>query len=208
MDFIARRRFRETLFCRKGIPLDRKLSLERFRRLFASCNMKPGAIEADGTQVFHFPSSGTLSTNHPLARRLLCDLGSIWPRAIQLTEFSCDEYTPDSVAEMLMRLFRNKVIELRIQPPRLAEGISERPRVSDLARTQIALGHAMVTNQRHMDVELNDELSRTFIALIDGSRNRAALIRDLVKGGADPETTSATLESGLLEMYQMCLLIA
>ena len=207
VDFLTIRRFRETLLCRKGIPIDRKLSLERFRRLFAACHMKPGEIKEDGTQVFQFPGSGTLATNHPLARKLLCDLGGIWPHAIQLRDFSCDEYTPDSVAEMLMRLFRNKVIELRALPPNLAASITERPQISFLARAQLARGDTAVTNQRHQYVELSDKMIRTFLTLLDGSRDRATLIREMVKFGSDPESTDSILNAGLLEMHRMCLLI-
>jgi len=56
-------------------------------------------------------------------------------------------------------------------------------------------------------VEIKDELGRKFLSLLDGSRDRATLTRDLVKNGADPQTTPTTLDSGLLEMYQMCLFI-
>jgi methyltransferase-like protein len=206
MDFITQRRFRETLLCRKRMALDRKLTLERFHPLFAASRMKPAGTQEDGVQRFDFPGSGTLTTNHPLGKSLLCDLSSIWPRSKRLSDVDLGAYPASTVADLLMQLAQSKALELRVSPPSIAESVTERPVVSALARAQIARGYPMVTNQRHQDVELNNELSRKLLSLSDGSRDRDALIRDLVACGADPESTARTLEDGLLELHRLCLL--
>jgi methyltransferase-like protein len=206
MDFITHRRFRETLLCRNNIAVDRNLSLERFQQLFAASRMKPAGTQEDGVQRFDFPGSGTLTTNHPLGKNLLCDLSSIWPRSKRLSDVDLGAYPANMVADLLMQLAQSKALELRVSPPRIAESVTERPVVSALARAQIARGYPTVTNQRHQDVELNNELSRKLLSLSDGSRDRDALIRDLVAYGADPESTARTLEDGLLELHRLCLL--
>jgi SAM-dependent methyltransferase len=205
-DFLMRRRFRETLLCRKHVTVDRKLMLERFRVLFAASRVKPADIQEDGVQRFDFPGSGSLATNHPLTKKLLFDLSSLWPRWTRLSEFELDSYPANAVADLLMRLARSQALELRISPSILTSSITERPVVSALARAQIARGYSMVTNQRHQEVEMNNVLSRKLLSLLDGSRDRAALIRDLAALGADPESTARTLEVGLLELYRLCLL--
>jgi len=205
MDFLTRRRFRETLLCRKNVPIDRGLILERFLPLFAASRMKPADTQEDGTQVFNFPGSGSLTTNHPLAKKILYEFSIAWPQSTRLSEISYEGYSPDSVAEMLMRLVCSRALELRIHPPKIASSVSDRPIASSIARAQIARGYPMVTNQRHQDVELGNELSRKFVSILDGSRDRAALIQDLVDFGADPESTPRTLNDGLLEMYRLCL---
>jgi SAM-dependent methyltransferase len=174
MDFLARRRFRETLLCRRRVPVDRNLSIERLQSLFASSRMRPGEALEDGTQSFYFPGAGRLTTNHPLAKRLLCELSGIWPSSMRLAEFSFKDHAPDSVAALIMQLACSKALQLRTRPPRIAASVGDRPTASPLARAQLARGYPMVTNQRHQDVELTDEVSRKFLAMLDGSRDRTA----------------------------------
>jgi SAM-dependent methyltransferase len=206
LDFLAKRRFRETLLCRKPIALDRKPALERFQQLFAASRMKPADTQEDGVQRFDFPGSGSLTTNNPLAKTLLCHLSRLWPGSVRLSEIEVGAYPPNMVTDLLMRLVQSKALELRISPPILVSSVTDRPVVSALARAQIARGYPMVTNQRHQDVELNNELSRKLLSLSDGSRDRDVLIRDLVAYGADPESTARTLEDGLQELHRLCLL--
>jgi hypothetical protein len=105
-----------------------------------------------------------------------------------------------------MRLHQAGALELGIHPPRIASSISDHPEASALARAQIAEGHRMVTNQRHMNIELEDDTIRTVISLLDGSRNRQELARDLSAAGLDPATIERTIEYGLSGLYRLNLL--
>jgi SAM-dependent methyltransferase len=205
-DFWARRRFRETLLCRRDIPLDRKLRLDRFRDLFAASRVKPAEPGEDGQQRFDFPDNRNLTTNHPLAKDMLGRLASLWPGSMQLGKFPLDGYPADTVAELLMRLVESGALELRVAPPRIAAAVSDRPAASPLARAQAAEGRRMITNQRHMSVQFGDENSRKFLLLLDGSRDRPALARELGAGGADSQIADGRLEAGLAEMHRLCLL--
>jgi hypothetical protein len=64
----------------------------------------------------------------------------------------------------------------------------------------------MVTNQRHMNIELEDEIIRTVLSLLDGSRDRQELARDLSAAGMDPETIERTIEHGLAGLHRLSLL--
>jgi hypothetical protein len=64
----------------------------------------------------------------------------------------------------------------------------------------------MVTNQRHVNVELGDEIIRTVLSLLDGSRNRRDLARDLLAAGMDPGTIDRTIEQGLEGLRRLGLL--
>jgi hypothetical protein len=205
-DFLACRRFRETLLCRQGIVLDRKISLDRFQDLFAGSRARPSEPVEGGQQKFDLPNSGSLTTNHPLAKDMLCRLASLWPDSIRVSELPFAGFSPDDAADMLMRLLEGVAIELRVSRPRIAKAVGERPAVSALARMQVAAGCRMVTNQRHQNIELKDDIGRTLVSLLDGSRDRAVLARDLASAGTDPGEIERFLEKSLGELHRLCLL--
>jgi SAM-dependent methyltransferase len=207
-DFLAKRRFRETLLCRKNFPLDRKLLLDRFRDLFIASRVKPSEPQKDGQQRFGLPKSRSLTTNHPFAKEALCRLASLWPASMKISELPIDLYSPDSIADLLMRLHHAGAIELRIQPPRIAAAVSEHPVASALARAQVAEGYHLVTNQRHMSIELEDENSRRVLMLLDGSRDSRALSSELSAANLDPATTEGAIRDSLDGLHRLCLLTA
>jgi SAM-dependent methyltransferase len=207
-DFLARRRYRETLLIRNDVQLDRSVLLDRFLGLSAGSRAKPSEPQKDGQQRFDLPISGSLTTNHPLAKEMLCRLSSLWPGSMRLSEFPLGGYAPETTIEMLKGLIMSGALEIRIHPPKIAATISEKPAVSALARAQAAEGYRMVTNQRHMGIELEDESSRRVLWLLDGSRNRSTLARELSEAGMDSETIEKVIEDGLAGLHRLCLLTA
>jgi len=205
-DFQTCRRFRETLLCRQGIVLDRKISLERFRDLFAASRATPSGPEEGGRQKFDLPKSRSLTTNHPIAKDLLRRLSSLWPDSARVPDLPFPDFPPDDVADVLMRLLEGGAIELRSSLPRIAGKVGERPAVSALVRLQIAAGCRTITNQRHQNIELKDDIARTLVSLLDGSRDREALRRALASAGADSGQVESLLEEKLGELHRLCLL--
>jgi hypothetical protein len=115
---------------------------------------------------------------------------------------------------MLMHLVEAEAIELWQQPPRVATAISERPVASPLARFQLSLGLTMVTNQRHQSIDLLDETARALVSLLDGTRDREALVAAMGRVAPGPEGTPAdpaaierSLQVSLQEMLRLCLLV-
>ena len=78
--------------------------------------------------------------------------------------------------------------------------ISERPRASALARLQ-ARALTKVTNLKHERVRLEDPLVRTFLGLLDGTRDRAAIASEIAEAlrEKDPATPvlAADVEKGI-----------
>jgi SAM-dependent methyltransferase len=213
-DFLACRKFRESILCRQQVPLQRTLSLDRFLPLAAASRAKPAETQPDGAQKFELSQGRSLTTNHPLVKGVLCFLASRWPGSVPVAALPLGGYAPADAADMLMRLVEAEAIELWQQPPRVATAIAERPVASPLARFQLSIGLTMVTNQRHQSVDLPDESGRTLISLLDGARDRHALIAAMARvapgpegAPSDPAAIERALDVSLQEMLRLCLLV-
>jgi SAM-dependent methyltransferase len=225
-DYATGRRFRSSLLCRRDVVLNRTMSRDRLEGLLAASPVEPEPEQPDGTQKFTIATGKTLSTNHPFARRALCELAARWPGCMPAASFLGSGEEAAAAVDMLLRLYESKSIELRTRMPRLVASVSERPVASALARLQLARGGTTVTNQRHTAVELTDELSQRLLVLMDGSRDRAALLAalsDAAEAGAAPAAwrghglaTSADLarmieerlDANLALAARLCLLVA
>jgi methyltransferase-like protein len=213
-DFLACRKFRESILCRQDIPLDRVLSLDRFQPLAAASRVKPGEPQPDGAQEFELSQGRSLTTNHPLVKDVLGFLASRWPGSVPVAGLPLRGYRPEDAADMLMRLVEAEAIELWQQPPRVATAISQRPAASPLARLQLSLGLTMVTNQRHQSIDLPDQTARALVSLLDGTRDREALVAAMGRvapgpegAPADPAAIERSLQISLREMLRLCLLV-
>jgi SAM-dependent methyltransferase len=205
-DFLACRKFRESILCRQQIPLHRTLSLDRFQALAAASRVKPAEPQPEGARKFEISPGRSLTTNHPLVKDVLCFLASRWPGSVPVSGLPLGGYPPDDAADMLMRLLGAEAIELWQQPPRVATAIAERPVASPLARAQLSIGLTMVTNQRHQSIDLPDESGRTLISLLDGTRDREALAAAMARVAPSP-AIQQSLEVGLPELLRLCLLV-
>jgi len=65
-----------------------------------------------------------------------------------------------------------------MRAPDFVVEVSERPLASPLARFQVERG-LPVANLRHVEVEIEDEIGRELLKLLDGTRNPDALLDDL-----------------------------
>jgi hypothetical protein len=120
---------------------------------------------------FRGPLGATLTTDHNPTKRALARLGAAWPAAVPVAELG-------GVEEAMLRGYAANLVQLHVWAPAVASTPSDRPVASPLARLQAARG-TRVTTLRHATVEVPDELGRRLIGLLDGSRDRAALLREL-----------------------------
>ena len=225
-DFVNGRKFRSSLVCHAEATIDRDIRPERVLGLLASSPSEPGPEQSDGTQTFKLGDEKSLSTNHPVAKRILTELFHVWPAWRGVSKLPFGSVAPDAAAALVLELYAARALELRVRQPRLVSTVSERPTASLLSRLQLASGLTAVTNQRHVSVMLTDELSRQFVMLLDGSRDRAALLRDLTghfssseslpawhaNGPASPLDLTLMIDQGLdgnlAQMARLCLLVA
>jgi methyltransferase-like protein len=197
-DFIEARAFRESLFCRDGIRLNRSID----PRCITGCHLGTSAMPqdapidpaADGIVTFRTENGSTLATDHRLSKAVIQALGRVWPQTIGFADAvdralatlgagaepikaNLDEEI-GALAELLFRAFCAGQFELHLFPPRLTTTIAQRPEASALARRQAELAMA-VTNLRHRSVSMKDETVRRFLTLVDGTRTLDELVTDL-----------------------------
>jgi hypothetical protein len=159
-DFARTKRFRQTLLCRGGIGL-REGSAE-------GCYAASAALE---TEDGAFVSSGEtrMTTKHPAPVAYMRRLMSLWPGSERVTEAD---------APLALELHRVGMIELHGFPG-VARNAGEKPAASRFARYQAARGDAQVTTLGHRALELRDEDSRKLLGLMDGTRDRDELAREM-----------------------------
>jgi hypothetical protein len=78
----------------------------------------------------------------------------------------------------LVEAFGADVVQLRSYETAFINEVSERPCANLLVRKQLEYG-PVITNELHLSIKMEDELGRALLKLMDGTRDRAALLRDL-----------------------------
>jgi methyltransferase-like protein len=245
LDFLKGRRFRQTLLCHAECPLDRVPQPERMACFYVASPLQaePAAPDPQSREVvtFHGPANSSLSTNDPLLKAASGALGRAWPQAVHFNGLlaaartACGrdgaEGSPSLAAdartlgELLLRAYAGGIIELHVEPPRFVSKPGQRPVASPLARLQ-SRQNGRVPNLRHYNIPIEDPLGRYLLGILDGSRDRAALLEELVglvesgelsvRTGEDlvqdpqqvRELLAAELERQLVDLAERALLLA
>lgn len=194
MDFLRNRTFRQTLLCKSDLTLKRNVTpqdMASFR--IASPVELPEKLDIRSMQPDTFKVGGsntTLTTSVPIVKAALQHLSEIWPHSVSIDRLlavsrsrlsnvtirdqGMVQAEMNALGSAILTGYTVRLLELRTHEPEFVTEISDKPRASDLARAQAKKG-TRVTNQRHEIVNL-DEFSRRTLQLLDGSRDRAALL--------------------------------
>lgn len=200
LDFMRGRYFRKTLLCHPHISLNRKLTSDCVKSYSISTfampesttpNYDPGAKES-----FKNNAGGTLTSADPLARALLWFLLDKHPERVPFEPLTAevesrarqkfgfvpkpDQNVAADIAEFTWVIYRAGLLDLHIYSPPYARNVSDRPLASPLARWQAWRGDIVAT-LHHRTLQLQTAVHRGLLALLDGSRDRAALRADLLQ---------------------------
>ena len=192
LDFLKCRAYRQTLLCRAEQKLPDAPSADAARGLLAAAPVRPTSPRAEpsGRSKVEFRTSkgATLTTDHPLLKASLLELGAAWPqrlgfetvleRAAARLGANVDAAGEAALADLWLRGYEANLIHLHTHSPGHAAAPGERPRASALARRQLALRDETVTSLDHETIGL-DERVRRLVELLDGTRDREALAREL-----------------------------
>ena len=218
-DFLVFRKFRQTLLCRDDAVLTRPERPDRLRRLGIAAQARPehpdADIATDASLRFFGPLTSTLATTHPLAKAALLVLAGIWPSWLpweRLLALSSERLAaaggpavrPEDEERLLGFLLQAaglSVAELHAGPPSFVTELSDRPRISALARRE-AVRKDFVTTLNHKWIALDDELVRHLVVLLDGTRDRKAIEAEMVRflrerAGPGANASPAALKEGI-----------
>jgi SAM-dependent methyltransferase len=197
LDFLSGRSFRQTLLCHHDVAIEHTFEPQRIREFYLSSAAQPGStnldLNSDEPEKFHAPEDASATTNFPLAKAALFYLGQIYPRAVRFDDLLAEaggllgpasplngaegDQAERMLAELLIRIYGVGVVEFHLHVPQFTVVPGERPLASSLARFQARLG-PMTTSLFGNNVRFEDFLGRQFLLLLDGTRDRAALLRD------------------------------
>jgi SAM-dependent methyltransferase len=221
LDLLEDRTFRRALLVRAGTEFADALQPGRVMDLRASAGAwsvdpESQARRGEGPGASSFESGERrVSTNIPVLQAAFGILQETWPDSMpvgELWEKSRERATgagapadapddADSFSRMLLRCYTRHVLGLHVWRFPVSTLPGERPVASPLARLQ-AEDASRVTNLVHQEIELSPPVRRLLL-LLDGSRDRAALARDLADdpAAAEPDREDAKpaerLERGL-----------
>jgi SAM-dependent methyltransferase len=198
LDFLHGRRFRQTLFCREGLPVNRDVSADSMRRLLFSCPAQP-----DAQGRYRRATGVPIKPVHPLASAALERLSKSFPRRMSFPQLlgACGRGEDDAanLCQILLGCYSAGIIDAHMYEPHFASEPGERPVMSPLARLQFAEENVAV-NLCHTLVRIPDETCLRMTQLLDGSRDRAALAGEL---GMAEEKVGELLE----ELAALALLV-
>ena len=194
LDFFKGRMFRQTLLCHAEVaPSEPAPGV--VRGMLATAPVRPAGDVVPGRVEFVGPRGASLTTDHEEVKRALVRLGEAWPAAVPVAQLGDD----DAVGETLLRAYLANFVQLHVWAPDIATAPSERPVASAIARLQAAEGTG-ITSLRHASVDVPDALGRRLITLLDGTRDRGALLRELERPADELERSLQGLASiALLE---------
>lgn len=235
MDFLRNRMFRETLLVAQANVPNWTIEPKSLAKLYVVANGKPAGktepnIQSEEPEQYQTRSGMTLSTNRPLLKAAMKALVQRWPGTTPFDELRHESRTllggnPDdpALAEedaktlalgLVNTYISSDLIELHAVPIVVSRMAPEKPKAIGTARERVAGGATSVANRRHELVRLSD-LDLRLIPLLDGTRDRAALLEALVKKAltgdlrvqkdGQPQTAEAEIRVALQSVLDQAL---
>lgn len=198
VDLLCNRAYRQTLLCRRGIPLSWRLNPDRLQGLYLIGKVRPTNRQPDlkssAIESFARPNGSAVSSPSPPLKAALCYLASVRPRAVPLDELFAqvakmlgDDETPATLSDdereglgsNLIQCIANGVVEPISLPDSFVTTVSPQPQTTPLVRMQGGWSNA-VTNRRHYSIHVDDS-TRVLLQYLDGEHDRRALVEELVR---------------------------
>ncbi len=204
MDFLKNRAFRQTLLCRREVDVRRSVTATLLDRFLVESRAEETQTVGGSRETQYRTSRGaTMTTSDPFTQRMMKRLDEAAPRPLSFQELLGDGIKEADLRLLLMGMYGSAVINLRLWKPPCAAAAGPRPEASRLARVQLER-RPIVTGLSHHDLNLVDDKILSLIRLLDGTRDRGALIRDLAAAGV--KATEEGLEVTLRQLARLSVL--
>jgi len=213
-DFARLRNFRQTLLCHREAAVDTKVEHARLKSfLFSSpsrLQQSTDTVGGAGAQEFSSPNGSSLRTEDPTLLAIFHQLIEAWPQAVPFANLSAADSDPDNCCAALHALLAAGMVEAHLTPVRFTVAPGERPSATPLVRLQASRGLPL-TSLRHFSVNTGGGLELRLISLLDGTRTRADLLRELaphLQTDKTQDQLAAELDTTLTTLGKLCLLIS
>lgn len=185
LDFMRLRRFRQSLLTRGTSATGFNLQPSRILGLRATVASSLLQTMAEAARTGKPPESA-LQGGSPVVNAMVMWLADLAPRTVTVKEVSRwyagrPHDGARALESVLAEAFIGGVIDLRSTQAPLASEAAAKPRASRMARL-LARTRERIVNLRHESVNLTDADGRRLLTLLDGTRDRAALLRELGPG--------------------------
>jgi methyltransferase-like protein/cyclopropane fatty-acyl-phospholipid synthase-like methyltransferase len=199
IDFFLGRVFRQTLFCREKIDLNRHPEPSAMDKFLVASSIRPAAenpeLSVQKPEKFAAGKGFGIEIDHPPTKTAFNILGNSWAQAVPVTELlrrsreelEKTDYAPAdwekefgiTRAIMFQIVQATDLIKLHVFQPEAVQEVSRMPQINELARWQITEETDSVTTLFAINIEIDDEVSRHLLKLLDGTRDRRRLLEDL-----------------------------
>jgi methyltransferase-like protein/ubiquinone/menaquinone biosynthesis C-methylase UbiE len=216
LDFFRGRIFRQTLFCREEVELNRRPESSVLNKFRLSSSVRAlgenTELAAPKKEKFVGMKGVGIEIDHPLTKAALVILGEIWGRAVAFPELlqkakerieslgfateNWDEQFYITSAILLQICRGTPLIELHLFQPDAFTKVSEKPKVNRLAVWQLPQANNVLT-LLNLDVKIEDEVSRHLLEICDGTRHREDLLkamREFIEQSEDIEDKETLLK--------------
>jgi len=213
-DFARMRPFRETLLCRSGSVVHRQPDAEDLEQLLVATQCKSSPGRAAGRRVYTAPGGARLETDHVGVIALMNALETANPHAVSLKELAPHIAMGGLALDQegigtLMQLVAARLIAFHAWNAPMARQIAGQPQASKAARQEAETLPA-VTTLTHLKFVLKDPAIVQLLPLLDGARDRAALLDALMSAaaGMPQDEVELVLDRNLALLYRSGLLEA
>jgi SAM-dependent methyltransferase len=198
LDLLRGRVFRQTLFCRSEVELDREPKPAVMEKFCLSSSLRPVEplqnIGAPKVQKFANAKGQTMQIDHPLTKASLAYLGEIWGRSIATSELldaakqivenaggrseNWDGDFKTTKTILLQITLASDLIELHTYAPNAVAEAGDKPTVNRLSRWQLRDANNVLT-LLNKDLKLEDKTAHHLLNVMDGTRNRSEIVNEL-----------------------------
>ena len=153
-------------------------------------------VQSNQVETFRAPNGIEINTPHPLVKGAFLHLAEVWPQAVSFDELlhkAVSRITSGAVVQGnadlevqkqllgtdLLTAYAANLVVFRTEAAEFVTTISERPKASDLARTQAAAQN-FVTNQLNEPIVI-DAFAIALLGILNGKRDQVQILDELVE---------------------------
>ena len=201
-DFLRNRSFRQSLLIGAVRVPQRTIDLKAVGGMYAESRARPISAQPDlqsqAKESYVIENGSAIATPHPVTKAAFEILGRCWPRALPMQELYMQvqarlgggaaapvaPVAPEQpgfklLADDMARAFSIKVVGLHCEAPQVTDVVSARPVAFAPARYFASLREGRLPNTRHETLTW-DSFAVLLLSLLDGSRDLAALVEEMI----------------------------